>query len=47
LESAGRRSSIMGVAVSNSIYRRIASSDDAFVAALVEERPFSTKDGTV
>lgn len=37
----------MGAAVSNSMYRRMASSEDALVAALVEDRPFSTKDGTV
>lgn len=42
-ERAGRRSSIIGAAVSNSMYRRIASRDDALVAARVDDRPFSTK----
>lgn len=37
----------MGAAVSNSIYNNIDSSDDAFVAALVDERPFSTIAATV
>lgn len=34
---------MMGAAVSNSIYKRIASSADAFVAARVEDKPFSTR----
>jgi hypothetical protein len=43
LESTGRRSSITGAGVSNSIKSKMASSEDALVAALVEESPFSSK----
>jgi len=43
LESAGRRSSITGAGVSNSMYNRMASRADCLVAALVEDSPFSTK----
>ena len=44
LDRAGRRSSTTGAATSSSIYSKIASRAEAFVAALVDERPFSTRE---
>jgi hypothetical protein len=47
LPSAGRRSSMTGAGVSNSMRSKIASRADCLVAALVEDKPFSTKGVTV
>src|SRR3569833_2247955 len=43
-ERPGRTSSMMGAGTSSSMYNSSASIDDVLVAALVDDRPFSTMD---